>query len=54
MPKYAKQFLIDAFGQARADIIEQNWDRFIEIRFSESTKQQIIKAGKLVEECLAS
>jgi len=53
MPNYAKQILIDKFGQARADIMEQNWHRFIDIRFSESTKRQIINAGKLVEDCLA-
>ena len=54
MPKYAKQILIDKFGQQRADIMEANWDRFIDIRFSESTKREIINAGKLVEDCLAS
>ena len=53
MPKYAKQIRIDKFGQARADIMEQNWDRFIDIRFSESTKREICNAGKLVEDCLA-
>lgn len=54
MPKYAKQILVDKFGQARADIMEQNWFRFVDIRFSESTKRQIINAGKLVEDCLAA
>lgn len=52
LPGYVMQILIDKFGQERANVMAQNWYRFVDIRFSESTKREIINAGKMVEECL--